>query len=344
MLVGRATAPCTKALLCIDLTPAVCKEAIETGAQVIVAYHPVLFEERKTIADTDPRGALLLSVIEAGLGVVSPHTALDAAPDGLSDWLARGMGDGTTRPIEHSTQLPPSETVQLVTHVPRDQATAVREAMGEAGAGRLGAYDMCCTTIESSGSFRPGVGSNPVIGTQGTLEQIDECTLVMVCSTARLPDVIDALCKAHPYEEPPIHVVPLSPRPVNATGAGRLLMLDQPAAIETIAGRVKTHLGVDALRMAKASSEQHSIVACCPGAGGSMLGNAASQGATAFLTGEMRHHDLLEAQAKGISVLLAGHTNTERGYLPLLQRRLQKAVADIGFHVSKSDTTPWSTI
>ena len=344
MLVGRSTSCCTKALLCIDLTRAVLDEAIDMGAQAVVSYHPLLFNARKSIADTDPHGALLLSLIEAGIAVVSPHTALDAAVDGLGDWLAHGMGDGSTRPIEHSMEKRASEAVQLMTHVPADRVEEVRDAMASAGAGCIGNYDTCSSILESKGTFRPGTNSNPVVGTHGTIERVDECTLLMVCSTAALPDTIDALRRAHPYTEPPINVVALSPRPLLESGAGRLLMLDQRTNSEAIVDRVKTCLGVDTLRLSIAGTDPHAVVACCPGAGGSMLDSAASQGATLFLTGEMRHHDLLAAQARGVSVLLAGHTNTERGYLPILQTRLQQANPDITFSVSTSDTAPWAAV
>ena len=64
----------------------------------------------------------------------------------------------------------------------------------------------------------------------------------------------------------------------------------------------------------------------------------------AIVTGEMSHHDALAATAAGTSVLLAGHSNTERGYLRILRRRLKKALGpQVRIEISKSDRDPLTT-
>ena len=85
LLVGRRDASISKVLLCIDLTSAVLQEATESGVQAIVAYHPTIFTPRTRMSDEDRGGDLLLSLIEAGIAVYSPHTALDAAAGGMTD-------------------------------------------------------------------------------------------------------------------------------------------------------------------------------------------------------------------------------------------------------------------
>jgi len=341
LLVGRREAACRRVLLCVDLTPSVLDEARTLGVNAIVAYHPVLFDARKNVSDGDQAGQLLLDLIEAGIAVISPHTALDAAPSGMAEWLAFGIGLGSVQPIACATDHREGEAVKLVTYVPREHVDAVRTAVTQAGAGHVGNYDMCTVSIDSTGTFRAGEEANPVVGGKGQLEYIDECTLMVPCSNAALPAAIAALQHAHPYEEPPVHIIPLVARPLHNTGSGRLLTLHESADIDTIAKRLRDHLGVDTLRMVRASNDPHTVIGCCPGAGGSMVSDAMAQGATLFVTGEMRHHDLLKAQVNGVSVLLAGHTNTERGYLPLLVDRFADAMGDVTFSVSEADVCPW---
>lgn len=341
LLVGRSEAACHHALLCIDLTSGVLHEARTLGANVIIAYHPVLFEARKNLSDSDPAGALLLELIESGIAVISPHTALDAAPGGMTQWLASAMGEGNLQPLQAAEDVRSSEAYKLVTYVPRDKVEEVRDAMTKAGAGHVGNYDMCTVAIESTGTFRGGEGASPTVGDQGQLESIDECTLMVPCSQEALPGAIAALNRAHPYEEPPVHIIPLAPRPLHDTGSGRLLTLSEPADIDTIAQRLREHLGVESLRMVRSGDEPHTIIGCCPGAGGSMMGDASAHGATLFVTGEMRHHDLLNAKASGVSVLLAGHTNTERGYLPVFRERLKPLLGKMVLTVSQADDCPW---
>jgi putative NIF3 family GTP cyclohydrolase 1 type 2 len=83
----------------------------------------------------------------------------------------------------------------------------------------------------------------------------------------------------------------------------------------------------------------HGTFAVCAGSGASLLEAAAAQGATLFVTGELSHHDVLRAHALGLEVLLAGHTNTERGYLPRLASALA-ATAGVECFISARDRDP----
>ena len=76
-----------------------------------------------------------------------------------------------------------------------------------------------------------------------------------------------------------------------------------------------------------------------------MLDTAIEQGCTVFVTGEMRHHDVLKAQASGCSIILAGHTNTERGYLPVLAERIEAVLGKEAptMLVSRQDRDPLRT-
>ena len=64
-----------------------------------------------------------------------------------------------------------------------------------------------------------------------------------------------------------------------------------------------------------------------------------------FVTGEMSHHEALAAVATGTSVVLAGHSNTERGYLPLLRRRLRRELgAEVDIRIARSDRDPFAIV
>ncbi|KAJ9148612.1 Protein NIF3 [Pleurostoma richardsiae] len=75
-------------LLTNDLTPEVADEAIKEKASVIVSYHPFIFRGLKSITLDDPQQRTLLHLAQNNVAVYCPHTAVDAAPGGLNDWLA----------------------------------------------------------------------------------------------------------------------------------------------------------------------------------------------------------------------------------------------------------------
>lgn len=346
LLVGSSNWTFHGALLTIDLTMDVLLEAEQLGAGAIIAYHPPIFSGLKRFTADDPASAVVLQAAAARTAVFSPHTALDAAPGGMTDWLADGIGAGDATPLQAATELGAHERCKVVTYVPHDAVDAVRSAMGDAGAGTIGDYTHCSTSIENEGTFIGGTGSNPAVGSAGQLERVNERRLMMVSSNRGLAAVLAALRTAHPYEEPPVHVIPLADRPMHDTGVGRCLCLSEPKSTADVVASLKTHLGVSTLRVAegRGGPERHERVGLCPGAGGSLLDEAASNGCTMFVTGEMRHHDVLAAVDRGITVILAGHTNTERGYLPHLRDRLAAAMPGCEFTVSTRDCTPWTDV
>ncbi|MFI4897555.1 MAG: Nif3-like dinuclear metal center hexameric protein, partial [Phycisphaerales bacterium JB059] len=133
-------------------------------------------------------------------------------------------------------------------------------------------------------------------------------------------------------------VYELEGKPSRRLGAGRRLTLDQPASIEELCERLKKHLGRARVRYALATDlERFSTIGVVPGAGESMLDDAAKSGCELFVTGEMRHHDIVAALHRGVSVLLAGHTNTERGYLPRLARMLSESLSGARVEISRAD-------
>jgi putative NIF3 family GTP cyclohydrolase 1 type 2 len=125
-----------------------------------------------------------------------------------------------------------------------------------------------------------------------------------------------------------------------AIGQGRLLGLGEAIGLDEAIRRLKSHLGVDTLRVAAASGAgavpDISSIALAAGAGGGVV---AKVPADLYVTGEMRHHDVLQAVQCGTSVLLSEHTNTERGYLPLLRDQLV-GMSGLSVQVSREDASP----
>ena len=234
LLVGDAGWTLHTAFLTIDLTMEVLLEAKRADADAVIAYHPPIFSGLKRLVAGDPASAVVLEAASSHIALYSPHTALDAAPGGMTDWLADGIGAGDATPLQAATELGAHEQCKVVTYVPLESVDAVRGAMGDAGAGTIGDYTHCSTSIENEGTFLGGTGSDPAVGAAGQMERVDERRLMMVSSNRGLAEVLAALRSAHPYEEPPVHVIPLADRPMHDTGIGRFLQLSEPKSTADI--------------------------------------------------------------------------------------------------------------
>ena len=102
-----------------------------------------------------------------------------------------------------------SERVKLVWFVPEDALDVTRDAVFEAGAGRIGDYQRCSWYTAGTGTFFGAEGTHPAIGERGREERASELRVETVVPADRLREVVAALRAAHPYEEPAYDVYPL---------------------------------------------------------------------------------------------------------------------------------------
>lgn len=101
------------------------------------------------------------------------------------------------------------EIVKIVVHVPEKNSSAVREAIGTAGGGKIGDYKYCSFTVIGTGRFIPQSGANPAIGSVGMPEEVLEERIEVTCDKSDALRVVNAIKNVHPYEEPTIDIYPL---------------------------------------------------------------------------------------------------------------------------------------
>ena len=99
--------------------------------------------------------------------------------------------------------------VKIIVFTPVTHADEVRKALAEGGAGHIGNYDSCSFSSRGIGKFRPLKGSEPFIGKEGTLEEVEEERIEVICPYEILKKVLTAVKEAHPYEEPAMDIYPL---------------------------------------------------------------------------------------------------------------------------------------
>ena len=137
------------------------------------------------------------------------------------------------------------------------------------------------------------------------------------------------------------------PEAVHACGDGeygRLAQLTKPISFTALLERLKALYGVANLQVAKPEGMASEVraIAVAAGAGSSVLRGAR---ADVLVTGEMSHHEVLAAVADGTAVVLAGHSNTERGFLRVLGERLTPEFGEaLQVKVAESDRDPLAVV
>lgn len=121
-------------------------------------------------------------------------------------------------------------------------------------------------------------------------------------------------------------------------GMGRLIKLNEPVALSELVKRVKNHLGLEHVQLAQSpETEKVSTIAICAGSGSSVL---AGVEADVYFTGEMGHHEALHLVESGISAIVCGHSNTERGFLEVIKSQLSKEVPELEISIATTDKDP----
>ena len=204
LLVGESGKEVKKIAFVLDITVEAINKAVETGADLIISHHPVIFKATKNFTDNNP--AFLLA--KNGISAICAHTSLDCAAGGVNDVLASALG------FENAFSLP---------------------VEGEASMVRVAEYET-----------------------------------------------------------------------------------DSDALAKLVCDKLKT--GVRIADSGKAIKK----VAVCGGAGGDFIEAVADSGCDAYITGDVSHHEFLDALALGLTVIAAGHFETENPVVAVLLEEIKR--------------------
>lgn len=332
LLVGDSAQEVSAMLLAIDATVPVVEEAARAQCELVLAYHPPIFKALERFL----AGMPAFEAARRNIAIWSPHTALDVAEGGTNDVLADALGMTDRRPLRAAA--PKDAEYKLVTFVPEEAVEKVSEALFAAGAGRIGRYSSCSFRSNGTGTFFGEEGTNPAVGRSGRLELAPEIKLETVAPIARVSEIVAALRKAHPYEEPAFDLVRLAV-PREGPGIGRVGTVDGDR--RSLLDRLRREVSADAMMVAGPLDGPARRAAVCAGAGGELLRDALAAKADVFVTGELRHHDALRAVERGMTVVALRHSVSERCTLPHLARRLEKELPGLRVVQSTVDRDPF---
>lgn len=101
------------------------------------------------------------------------------------------------------------KVVKIEVYLPAENLDEMRIALNNAKAGVVGNYDNVFAITQVTGHWRPLEGANPYLGQTGKLETAPEIKMEVDCDIQYVQDALQAIRKAHPYEEPLIRVIPI---------------------------------------------------------------------------------------------------------------------------------------
>ncbi|NMA68131.1 MAG: Nif3-like dinuclear metal center hexameric protein [Desulfitobacterium sp.] len=354
LLVGDYGTKVERILLTLDLTPQVIEEAREKNAKLIVAHHPILFRPLKNLRSDNQSANLPIQLLKEDIAYYAAHTNLDQSHLSAARSIGEALG---LEKMEIFDDKGGAKLVKLVTFVPQDSTEKVREALAKVGVGEgitdgpnSAEYSECFYEGEGTGMFRPLAGANPTIGEIGELTKVAETRLESILPEAIMGKAIRALKKAHPYEEPAYDLYPLYNQGPSR-GYGVVGYLPEPLSLENCAQKLSTCLEELApstlntkpnLRLAGSGKEIKKI-AIVNGSGGSYVKKALFQGVDLLITGDVDHHEALDALESGLNIIDMGHFWGEVPMVKSLGEYLanEKALAGAEILISENLKSPW---
>jgi dinuclear metal center YbgI/SA1388 family protein len=321
-------------LICIDITDDVIEEAFRLGANLIISHHPLIFGNLKKLTGSNYTERLVIKAIRQNLSIYAAHTNLDAVHSGVNHKIGEKLGLKNTGILAPATD----HLRKLVFFVPPDHADKVRVEIFKAGAGHIGAYDMCSFSTPGEGTFRGSEESYPFVGKKGVLHTEQELRMETIFPKERENRIIQALIRSHPYEEVAYDIYPLTNK-YDRVGSGAVGELEKPLDEESFLRLLKDSFNTPLIRHTGLLDKKIKRVALCGGSGSFLLPSAIASHADAFVSGDFKYHQFFDADRR-ILVADIGHYESEQFTKEIFYELLTNKFTKFAVHLSEVNTNP----
>ena len=334
LLVGDAEAEATGVLVCHDALETVIKEAIAKKCNLVVCFHPILFSGLKKINGKNYVERAVIKAIKNDVAIYAVHTALDNHQQGVNKIFCDALGLSNTKilvPKQHFIQ-------KLVTYTIPDNVEQVRNALFDAGAGKIGNYEDCSFNSKGIGTYMGNENSNPEIGERFEFVEGEEIKIEVTFEKHLQSKILKALFSNHVYEEIAYEIYELQNVHQNL-GLGMIGELENPMKEADFLQMVKEKMQTGGIRHSQFLDRPIHKVAVLGGSGSFAIKNAIQAGADAFLTADLKYHQFYEAENK---LLLAdiGHFESERFTKNYIVDYLTKKISNFAIILSEENTNP----
>ncbi len=305
LLVGNHEQEVSKILITLDCTEAVVAEAVSNGCELIIAHHPIIFGGLKKLNGANYVERTVIKAIQNNVAIYAIHTNLDNWGMGVNAKIAEKLGLVQTEILAETK----NSLIKLATYIPLSHLEFVRNALFEAGAGNIGNYSECSFEVLGSGTFKANEHANPFLGK--TLERHTEAEmkLEVVLPSWLQKQVVEALKKAHPYEEVAFELYPIK-NELSSTGAGMIGNLPEELDSKGFLKLLKQNMELEVIRFTPINKPIRKV-AICGGAGSFLLKTAIAKKADAFVSADFKYHEFFDAEEK-LMIADIGHYESEK--------------------------------
>ena len=341
LLVGNPETEVTGILVCHDALENVLDEAISKRCNLIVCFHPILFNGLKKITGKSYVERVVIKAIKNDIAIYAIHTALDNHQDGVNKLFCDALG------ISNPKILIPKQNFirKLVTYTIPENAEEVRNALFNAGAGTIGNYENCSFNSQGIGTYMGNEHSNPEIGERFEFVENTEIKIEVTFEKHLEQKILKALFNAHTYEEVAYEIYSIENAHQNI-GLGMIGELENPMNEKDFLLFVKEKMQTESIRHTAFLGKPIKKVAVLAGSGSFAIKNALAAEADAFLTADLKYHNFYEAENQ-LLLTDIGHFESERYTKNYIVDFLRKKILNFapvssfgGIILSEENTNP----
>ena len=338
LITGNPESAVTGVLVTLDCTEDVLQEAKRLNCNLIIAHHPIVFRGLKKLTGVGYVERVVIGAIKNDLAIYATHTNLDNVAAGVNRKICEKIGLQNLKIL-----MPKVDTLsKLVAFIPTANADAVLSALYEAGAGQIGQYKNCSFSVEGTGTFMPGEGTNPHIGKVHSQEYVREIRAEVILPKHLESKMVAALRKSHPYEEVAYYLSSLNNENQDV-GSGMVGELEVPMEPMEFLRGLKVSMNLNMIRHTAIPGTPVKKVAVCGGSGSFLLPKAIQSGAQVFITADFKYHEFFDADGR-IIIADIGHYESEAFTKELIGDVLMKKFPSFAINFSKTVTNPISYI
>jgi dinuclear metal center YbgI/SA1388 family protein len=313
----------SKVALALDPSAKAIKEAIQEGCGLLLTHHPLFFDDIKSLDFMSKKYEKVLDATINKLSIISYHTPFDVADYNLSHYVASLLGASVDRPVDITGE---QILYKFVVYGPIGYEEKIIEAIDGVGAGTIGNYKKCSFITKGIGTFEPQEGTKPFIGEKGKLTRVNEFKLETIVKDSSLKALISAVKNVHPYEEVAYDVYKLENK--ISYGVGACCHYEKSLSFIQLSQLFKNRLSVTNMRANRYFHDNEIIDKFCviAGSGASYWNKCKTLGYELLITGDLKHHDAIDAYENGVTIIDLGHFELEKIYFNYIAELLRKGL------------------
>jgi dinuclear metal center YbgI/SA1388 family protein len=334
LLVGDKNQEISGILVCHDALEQVIEEAIAKKCNLVVCFHPILFSGLKKITGKNYVERAIIKAIKNDIAIYAVHTALDNHQNGVNKIFCQALG------LINTKILIPKENFikKLVTYTIPENAEKLRNALFDAGAGKIGNYEDCSFNSQGIGTYMGNENANPEIGERFEFVENTEIKIEVTFEKHLETKILKALFAHHVYEEIAYEIYQLTNKHQNI-GLGMIGELPNSLSETDFLSLVKEKTQTGCIKHSAFLNKSIQKVAVLGGSGSFAINAAIASGADAFLTSDLKYHQFYEAENR---LLLAdvGHFESERFTKNYIVDYLKEKITNFAIILSEENTNP----